>query len=262
MAENTPLPCPVQGCSLPVDIAFKSSDGRFLGAHSTNLSEHSEGFPPACFASSETMSDPLELTESSEVIEVMLKYMHNTRLARLEDISPTTIWNVAHAAEKYLIYPLMEVCRLHIKYRFVKEMPRQVLTYAAKYDYDDLFDEAVPFTIGWSLDDAYATIGASRHFVAWVRYRERWLQLQAAFRVDPPIVYHKGGSPDCSAWWEFLGRLLKLEVVQLPLWRSHMISLQELHLSDCSWCERRASQWINTIANRFADPIPKASSLK
>jgi hypothetical protein len=61
------------------------------------------------------MSDAVELTESSEVIEMMLKYMHNTRLARLEDIAPTTVWDTAYAAEKYLIYPLMEVCRLHIK---------------------------------------------------------------------------------------------------------------------------------------------------
>ena len=61
------------------------------------------------------MSSPVELTESSEVIEMMLKYMHNTRLARLEDVSPKTLWHTAYAAEKYLIYSLMEVCRLHIK---------------------------------------------------------------------------------------------------------------------------------------------------
>ena len=108
-------PLTVKGCLLRVDIAFKSSDGSFLGAHTTNLSEHSEGFPPACFASSEMTKHPVELTESSEVLEMMLKYMHNTRLTRLEDISPTTVWDVAYAAEKYLIYPLMEVCRLHIK---------------------------------------------------------------------------------------------------------------------------------------------------
>ncbi|KAF8336069.1 hypothetical protein F5887DRAFT_988115, partial [Amanita rubescens] len=261
MVEPTPLACPVKGCSLSVDITFKSSDGRLLGAHSINLSDHSDGFPPVCFASSETMSDAVELTESSEVIEIMLQYMHNTRLARLEDISPTTVWDIAYAAEKYLIYPLMEVCRLHIKYRFVKEMPRQVLVYAAKYDYDDLFDEAAPRTIDWSLDDAYTTIGASPHFVAWVRYRERWLQFQAAFRVDPPTAYHKGGSLDCSLWWQFLGKLLKLHLSELPQWRSHMISFKDEYLKDCSCCGQRASVWANVITNRYARPIPNASSL-
>lgn len=166
----------------------------------------------------------------------------------------------------------------------MKEMPRQVLIYAAKLDYDDLFDEAVPHTTDWSLDEAYATIGASRHFVAWVsprdtydypelkltidytkvRYRERWLQLQAAFRVDPPPVFHKGGLPDCDLWWQYLGRLLKLDLSELPQWRDHMTSLQVKYLADCSWCDRRASLWVNTLDNRFGfgHPIPNASSLK
>lgn len=44
-----------------------------------------------------------------------------------------------------------------------------VLPYATKYGYDDLFDETVPHTIDWSVDEAYAAMGATRHFVAWVR---------------------------------------------------------------------------------------------
>ena len=58
--------------------------------------------------------------------------------------------------------------------RFMKEMPKQVVVYAAKYDYDDLFDEAVPRTIHWSLDDAYTAIGASPYFVAWVSAQDTY----------------------------------------------------------------------------------------
>jgi hypothetical protein len=105
----------VQGCSLPTDVVIKSLDGRLFGAHSENLAAHSEGFPPACFVSPESTRDPVELTETSDVIEVMLKYMHNSRLATLEELSVTQVTDLADAAEKYLIYPLMEVCRLHIK---------------------------------------------------------------------------------------------------------------------------------------------------
>jgi hypothetical protein len=44
-----------------------------------------------------------------------------------------------------------------------------VLPYAAKHGYDDLFDETVPHTIDWNVDEAYAAMGATSHFVAWVR---------------------------------------------------------------------------------------------
>ena len=105
----------VQGCSLSIDVIIKSSDGHLIGAHSMNLAAYSEGFPPACFVSPETALDPVELTEKSEVIKVMLKYMHNSRVTKLEEFSANQVKDIAYAAEKYLIYPLMEVCRLYIK---------------------------------------------------------------------------------------------------------------------------------------------------
>lgn len=48
-----------------------------------------------------------------------------------------------------------------------------VLPYAAKHGYDDLFDETVPHTIDWNVDEAYAAMGATSHFVAWVRTASR-----------------------------------------------------------------------------------------
>jgi hypothetical protein len=102
----------VQGCSLSIEVIIKSSDGRLIGAHSMNLAAYSEGFPPACFSSPETVLDPVELTEKSDLIR-----------RKFLQFSANQVKDIAYAAEKYLIYLLMEVWLLQ---RFAKRLTSRV----------------------------------------------------------------------------------------------------------------------------------------
>ncbi|KAK2464526.1 hypothetical protein APHAL10511_003505 [Amanita phalloides] len=263
-SEKLQALCPVSGCALATDIIIKSSDGKLFGAHSENLAGYSGGFPPTSFASSDAIRDPVELPERSLVIEYMLNYMHNHRLAMLKGLSSEDVNDIAYAAEKYFIYSLMEVCRLYM-YRLLRDDPMMVLAYAAKHSHDDLFDEAVPMTLRRSLEEIYVYLGASVYFVAWVRYRERFLRVRDAFRRDPPVVKHKGGLNECALWSEFVAQLLRMEISEISEWETVMRNLANAILEDCSWCSRRAEDWVARIYGiaLLADiRFVKASSLK
>ncbi|KAF8628615.1 hypothetical protein AX15_003809 [Amanita polypyramis BW_CC] len=257
--------CPVSACTLLVDIIFRSSDNKLFGAHSKNLEYYSDAFPPAAFASPDTARDPVGLTEPADVVKLMLCYMHNNRLPQLEDLHVDLVGNLADAGEKYFIYPLMEVCRLHMRYsRFLDRYPDHVLTYAAKYNYDDLFDLVAPKTITWNLDDAYASLGATSYFVAWVRYRERWLRIRnAVFQKEPHVMQHSGGIIDCPIWTKFSKALLMLKLSDLTEWKGHMNKLmKETSVLDCQWCHKRATRWMDVVTDDLRQAIPKASTLR
>lgn len=55
------------------------------------------------------------LEESGEVLELMLRFMHHTRQPNLSCLSPATLSSLAEAAEKYLIYSAMELCRVFMR---------------------------------------------------------------------------------------------------------------------------------------------------
>ena len=105
----------VKGCKLGVDIMLKCSDGELFGAHRWNLKTYSEGFP---LEGSETISDPVFLEETADVVRLMLHFMHQMRQPTLDNISFSLLASLAEAVEKYRIYSAMGVCK--IKMTFVQ----------------------------------------------------------------------------------------------------------------------------------------------
>ena len=102
---------PVDDCKLTVDILLKSSDGELFGAHQRNLEMFTEGFP---IAGSAVVSDPVSLEETAEVLRLMLRYTHNTRLRSLDGITFSLLASLAEAAEKYMIYSAVEFCKIQM----------------------------------------------------------------------------------------------------------------------------------------------------
>jgi hypothetical protein len=101
-------------CRLTVDIVLKSSDGILLGAHSANLEMWSSGFPPASFRNPSGSLDLVPLTEASDVLVLLLQYMHHHRQPDSRKFGFDILPRLAEAAEKYEIFSAMEVCRIRM----------------------------------------------------------------------------------------------------------------------------------------------------
>ncbi|PFH48568.1 hypothetical protein AMATHDRAFT_149601, partial [Amanita thiersii Skay4041] len=159
---------PVPECDLPVDVILKSSDNKVFGGHTANLDKFSCGFPPASLATSSPAStaDPVCLTESGAVLELLLKCLHNQRQQDLSRCSNMVVIALAEAVQKYMVYTAMEICRLNMC-RLAESYPKQVFVYAAKHGYPELLDKTAPMTLTWDAKEAREALGA-RYFLLWV----------------------------------------------------------------------------------------------
>jgi hypothetical protein len=108
---------------LTVDIVLKSSDGELFGAHQRNLEVYTEGFP---IAGSTVVSDPVCLEEAADVLHLMLQYTHHVRQPSLDTIPFTLLAALTEAAEKYMIYSAMEICKMKMM-SVVKDVCRDQL---------------------------------------------------------------------------------------------------------------------------------------
>jgi hypothetical protein len=105
----------VTDCILPVDIVLRSSDQVLIGAHQANLAQFSEGFPTP--SDVKATDDPVDLTEDSLTLRLLVHFTHKQRYPNLS-ITGTpvgTIFSLAEAAEKYLVYSAMVACNMRIE---------------------------------------------------------------------------------------------------------------------------------------------------
>jgi hypothetical protein len=112
------FPSAVQGCLLEIDIILKSSDGTHFGSHVKNLETYSGGFPPSEFSNSNTgtlVPEVVSLPESSVVLSLLLRYMHNQRQPNSSGFKFDILSQLAEAAEKYMVFSAIEVCKIHMK---------------------------------------------------------------------------------------------------------------------------------------------------
>jgi hypothetical protein len=95
----------VDECSLEVDVHIVSSDSVAIGAHTVNLALFGGGFP------SEKV---IHLEEASDVLQLLLRFMHNTRQPDLNTTSFSQLFSLAEAAEKYQVYSAMGNCKTQL----------------------------------------------------------------------------------------------------------------------------------------------------
>ncbi|KAF9477111.1 hypothetical protein BDN70DRAFT_881534 [Pholiota conissans] len=84
-SQNLPR-CPVDGCTLPIDIVLQSSDGAQFGAHTKNLEKFSEGFSQC--GSVEITSEIPELAETGTVLKLMLRFMYSSYPTKYSTMHP------------------------------------------------------------------------------------------------------------------------------------------------------------------------------
>ncbi|KAF9457634.1 hypothetical protein BDZ94DRAFT_1272645 [Collybia nuda] len=255
--------CEISECLLPIDVILQSSDGVRFAAHSINLEIYSSAFPPAAFGP--TPDEIVHLPESSEVIRLLLRYMHHHRQPDSEVITFDVLEGLAEAVEKYVIYSAMEVCKIKMK-EAISDHPLEVLVYAAKHGYPDMCDKAAPATLSYSLEDIKKYL---QHrigifiFMAKVQYRECWLELIDFAYKDPEVLphcLHRGGIRECEKWVPFHHAV----ITEIRVDPSRMAGIKSLieskkYLIECLQCNSRANYWASTLSTRITS-VPNFSS--
>ncbi|KAF8825091.1 hypothetical protein HHX47_DHR7000341 [Lentinula edodes] len=133
-------PCEAgDSCNLPTDIVLRSSDGTRFGAHIRNLEIYSDGFPMA--NSVVNSHEDVELSEDSDVVMLLLKFMHHQPQPDLSLLASKLLIKFANAAEKYGVYCATGVCKVMIGIS-VNDQPFDAFLYAQKHGYSSIMDKA------------------------------------------------------------------------------------------------------------------------
>jgi hypothetical protein len=92
------------------DIVFRSSDKVLFKVHSRNLELHSNVFPSGEFVAVGE-GDPVDLEESSDILELFFQYFYAQPQPDLSILQPDTMIRLGEAVEKYEVYSAMPICK-------------------------------------------------------------------------------------------------------------------------------------------------------
>lgn len=87
-----------------------------MGAHKHNLQSFTGGFPVGDWVLADTTNDVPILSESTDVLCLMLCFMHHAPQPDLQMLPFDTVVAFADAAEKYIIYSAIGVCKIYMTY--------------------------------------------------------------------------------------------------------------------------------------------------
>lgn len=77
-------------------------------------------------------SSEVHLTESASVLQILFPFMYRRPHPKVKKLEFSVLLALAEAAEKYEVFPAMQVCQL-IMARYVEQHPLQLLDYAGKH---------------------------------------------------------------------------------------------------------------------------------
>ncbi|KIM36750.1 hypothetical protein M413DRAFT_77812, partial [Hebeloma cylindrosporum] len=225
------------------------------GAHSANLEAYSAGFPLA--ASTQINGEIVKMVEHSDVLKLLLQYMHNERQPDSSEIRWRVLAPLAEAVEKYMVFSAMEVFTLFYGREALPKHPLDVLCYAVKHGYPKLSKMAAPLTLSTSLHDVSAALADRPDIILkWTQYREHWLLLLKYVYEKPPKVLHRGGLEECDLWVPFHRRMLleiEADISKLREFDIILLNGMEDDLDECNHCQTRVSNWRSAFGKRLKE---------
>ncbi|KAF9254136.1 hypothetical protein L218DRAFT_1082472 [Marasmius fiardii PR-910] len=109
---RSPATCQViEGCTIPVDIILKSSDGGLFGAHSRNLELFADGFPLSGSTIKSDFPEIVPLTDKGDTLLLFLKFTHNHPAPDLTGLNIDSLVDLAKISDKYCNYIALAACR-------------------------------------------------------------------------------------------------------------------------------------------------------
>ncbi|KAF9480736.1 hypothetical protein BDN70DRAFT_920309 [Pholiota conissans] len=236
------------------DISFVSSDGVTFKIHSKYLGAVSEGFGAP--ESTVIDSKPIALAEAAEVLEVLFQFVHppfefhQSHQPSVKDMEINLFFAVATAAEKYVVYGIMNMCVTRMRYELYESHPVEVLNHAANHGYDDLADIAAAETISLPnpLEETLAGLTDPKVAVRWTKYYGHWLQI---LKFTNNLLQNTNNK-NCLGLFNLIGDLLRhLTVnptnIKMPAWRSACGS---------ALCDCQQGKW-GEIIKAEVEAIPK-----
>jgi hypothetical protein len=97
------------------DVTLQSCGGVIFRVHKKYLEMNTNGFA----APASTISTPDEvvfLTESAIALDILLQYIYPGPQPDLEEVEFDVLADVAEAAQKYEVWPAMNVTKAHMRY--------------------------------------------------------------------------------------------------------------------------------------------------
>ncbi|GLB39468.1 putative golgi phosphoprotein 3 (GPP34) [Lyophyllum shimeji] len=127
-----------------------------------------------------SVDEVIPLVESSDTLEVVLKYLYPERRSKLADgMEFKLLDSVAEAAEKYQVWAAMDVCLDRMK-NTLPQHADSILVYAKKHGYTELMDLAAIPLLDQNCEQVLRFLPDDLK-VSWAIYYYKWsvVQLQA-----------------------------------------------------------------------------------
>ncbi|KAL0581891.1 hypothetical protein V5O48_000120 [Marasmius crinis-equi] len=264
-------------CTLPTDIAIRSSDGRRFGAHARNLEFFSEGLVQP----NRREREDIVISEPSDIIFLLLQFMHNLPQPDLRSLPFELLSKLSSAAQKYGIHNAIGVCKLLME-KNAEEHPFEVYMYASRAGFEDIREKAGSLAIEqdplrvfsyavwanevhtrdkaalatvhldaediiYSLSRYYTVFTKWHHiFVAWVKFRDHIYDTFAeALRNPDPQMRQDHISGDCPRWNEFYCKILVKVMNERPCTEAFDDAVDEYRyiVDDCAPCNNGVERW-------------------
>ncbi|KAJ7157837.1 hypothetical protein C8R46DRAFT_1113284 [Mycena filopes] len=162
-------------CAADADLTISSSDGVLFKVYRRNLEAHSPVFAGAGSSTQpENGQDIVELSESSETLELLFQFMYPQPQPNLQVLEFALIAGLAEAAEKYEVYSALTLCRMRMK-DFTSIHPLEVLRYAAQHNHVELANQSAQYSMRCGVAAAMEILPINI-FETWVSVKSPGLQ--------------------------------------------------------------------------------------
>ncbi|KAF8989149.1 hypothetical protein BDQ17DRAFT_1373442 [Cyathus striatus] len=239
------------------DVTFKSIDGVLFALHKRNLSIHTGGFPPA---DSSVESEPIQLTEKSEVLELLFQFVYPPGVPILVDVSFELLVELARAAEKYNVYIATPLCRVHMLYivrshstlysrknitSADKYVLKSIVKCATDHSYMEILDQAAPLLAPEPLTSTIFLF--PQHLQAsWAIYREQWVDIQRDSYAR--LVSHRRQCDACKNRSD-------------PLSLADLLIIEDSFLLMTLTCMKGINEWGGEVKRTIASKIRSFSTI-
>ncbi|KAF8182742.1 hypothetical protein K438DRAFT_1600640 [Mycena galopus ATCC 62051] len=156
-------------CAYDADLTVCSSDNVLFKVHRKNLEAHSGVFAGAGDATRpENGDEVVELSETANVLDALFQFMYAPAYAQpdLRSMDFMTFEALAEAAEKYMVYSALKICRTQME-DSMRMHPLQVFLYAVRHDHISLVNDSVQQSMCCAIPEARQILPPDT-FSAWV----------------------------------------------------------------------------------------------
>ncbi|EEB91140.1 hypothetical protein MPER_10547 [Moniliophthora perniciosa FA553] len=182
MSIRIPACKAVEICNEPVDVVFKSQDGKLLAGHLATLHKLNKGgFPRPEDVSSHRVQDIVQMEEKADVLKLLLIYSHDDEhlVKTLRQMEPSVgidaVLGLVDAAHKYMNFFAENAARVAIEEMALKSDDNALKVLVWKLGQNELegIDPIVRHILHFSLTKTSPHLD-DRNFRIFALYQEKW----------------------------------------------------------------------------------------